>query len=590
MIQTVGTFLKEKNLLLFDGGMGTYYSQLCGKISADCEMACLEQPQLVSRIHEEYVAAGCQAIKTNTFGANLVSLRGNVKLLQQLVEAAWNLAQKAAGEKAFVFADIGPVNGMPKRETAEEYCRLADLFMAQGAENFLFETNSTDTGLAEAAQYIRSRKPSAFILTSFAVGPDGYTREGFFYKQLLRRMEESGLMDAVGLNCISNARQLAALAQKVKLSVPLALMPNAGYPVVVHNRTFYEGDPAYFSHSLAQAAAEGVTILGGCCGTTPEHLRQLSSLLENGVEPLPQKVPLAVSKQTCCAPESRFWEKLSQGHKVLAVELDPPKDADSAAFMQKAGILQQAGADIITIADCPIARARMDSSLLACKVKRELGMETLPHLTCRDRNLNATKALVLGLYAEGIQNVLAVTGDPVPTAERDEVKSVYQFNSRKLACFLNSLAQEELGGPLHIFGALNLNAQNFQVQLSLAKQKLENGMVGFLTQPVLTEQALENLALAREKLPKAKILGGIMPVVSEKNARFMDSEVNGIRVSPHIIQQYCGKSRQEGEELAVRISCEVAEKMSHLVDGFYLITPFGRAELSAKILEKIKQL
>ena len=196
MIQTVGTFLKEKNLLLFDGGMGTYYSQLCGKISADCEMACLEQPQLVSRIHEEYVAAGCQAIKTNTFGANLVSLRGNVKLLQQLVEAAWNLAQKAAGEKAFVFADIGPVNGMPKRETAEEYCRLADLFMAQGAENFLFETNSTDTGLAEAAQYIRSRKPSAFILTSCAVGPDGYTREGFFYKQLLRRMEESGLMDA----------------------------------------------------------------------------------------------------------------------------------------------------------------------------------------------------------------------------------------------------------------------------------------------------------------------------------------------------------------------------------------------------------
>ena len=249
--------------------------------------------------------------------------------------------------------------------------------------------------------------------------------------------------------------------------------------------------------------------------------------------------------------------------------------------------LKDAGVDILTIADCPIARARMDSSLLACKVKRELDMDVLPHMTCRDRNLNATKALLLGLYAERVRNVLLVTGDPIPSAERDEVKTVYQFNSRKLSAFVSELGRQTLPGGFHIFGALNLNAKNFDVQLKLAKDKIKNGMVGFLTQPVLSENAIENLKRARKELD-TYILGGLIPIVSERNARFMNSEVNGISVDSSIIESYVGKDRDQSEELAIRITTDFAKRIEDLVDGYYIMTPFNRTSLVAKIIGNLK--
>ncbi|MBP5756215.1 MAG: methylenetetrahydrofolate reductase, partial [Spirochaetales bacterium] len=278
--------------------------------------------------------------------------------------------------------------------------------------------------------------------------------------------------------------------------------------------------------------------------------------------------------------------KLSSGKKPIAVELDPPENASLDKFMQGAQKLKDAGVDILTIADCPIARARMDSSILACKVKRELDMDVLPHMTCRDRNLNATKALLLGLYAEHVRNVLLVTGDPIPTAERDEVKSVYQFNSRKLSAFVTELGKQSLPSSFHIFGALNINAHNFDVQLKLAKDKIKNGMAGLLTQPVLSENAIKNLKRAKEELD-AYILGGLIPIVSERNARFMHSEVNGIFVDSSIIKAYQGLDRQQSEDLAIKITCDFAEQIKDFVDGYYIITPFNRTSLVSRILSEL---
>ena len=577
--------------LLFDGGMGTYYK---AKPGTECEQANLLDPAGVLAVHREYLAAGAEAIKTNTFGLPRMAAARQPDW-QALARAGWKLAAEAAVETgAAVFADLGPAPDTEAAPAGSIYTAVAGCFVEQGARNFLFETLSSDAGVLEAVQAIRARVPDAFVLVSFAVLPDGYTREGMYSKDLVRRMTESGIVDAVGFNCVSAPGAMRALMQQLgSTALPLSVMPNAGYPVVTRTQVKYQGKPEYFAKELARIAAEGVRILGGCCGTTPAHIAALRAELD--ALPAGEKAAPAVQLSTPEAPtvekDDAFLRKLNAGKKVIAIELDSPKDADLTNYLAGAKRLQAAGADLLTIADCPIARARMDSSLVACRVHRELGLCTLPHMTCRDRNLNATKALLLGLYAEGVREVLAITGDPIPTAERDEVKNVYQFNSRKLAQYIVSLAGEgrEMPSPMTVFGALNLNARNFEVELRRAGEKLENGMSGFLTQPVLSEQAVENLRRTRETLgERAKILAGIMPVVSQRNAIFMENEVNGIHVAEDIIEAFAGLDREQGEALGLEISLKMAREALPYADGFYLMTPFNRVALMERLIARLK--
>ena len=545
--------------LLFDGGMGTYYKAKPGQ---ECEQANLTDPDGILAVHRAYLAAGADAIKTNTFSLPRLAAAQQPGW-EQLADAGWQLAAKAAGETgAAVFADLGPAPDTENLPAEQVYLAVAKRFALLGARNFLLETLSAENGVLEAIHALKQTVPEAFVLVSFAVLPDGYTREGRYCADLVRRMAQSGVVDAVGLNCVSAPGAMRALVQQLgDAGLPLSVMPNAGYPVVARAQVRYQGKPAYFARELSRLATEGVRILGGCCGTTPQHIAALRTALDALPEALPAAPaakPAAVAKPAV-ETDDVFLRKLRAGQRVIAVELDSPKDADLTAYLEGARRLQAAGADLLTIADCPIARARMDSSLVACRVHRELGMNVLPHMTCRDRNLNATKALLLGLYAEGVREVLAITGDPIPTAERDEVKNVYQFNSRKLAQYIVSLAGEgrEMPSPITVFGALNLNARNFEVELRRAAEKLENGMSGFLTQPLLSAQAVENLKKTRETLgERAKILAGILPVVSQRNAIFMENEVNGIHVDEAIIQKFEGLDRTAGEELGLEVSVQ----------------------------------
>ena len=577
--------------LLFDGGMGTYYK---AKPGTECEQGNLLDPAGVRNVHREYLAAGAEAIKTNTFGLPRMAAVQQPDW-QALARAGWKLAAEAAVETgAAVFADLGPAPDTEAAPAGSIYTAVARCFVEQGAKNFLFETLSSDAGVLEAVQAVKAQVPDAFVLVSFAVLPDGYTREGIYSKDLVRRMTESGIVDAVGFNCVSAPGAMRTLVQQLGgTALPLSVMPNAGYPVVTRTQVKYQGKPEYFAKELARIAAEGVRILGGCCGTTPAHIAALRAALDS--LPAVEKAAPAVQVSTPEAPtvekDDVFLRKLNAGKKVIAIELDSPKDADLTNYLAGAKRLQAAGADLLTIADCPIARARMDSSLVACRVHRELGLCTLPHMTCRDRNLNATKALLLGLYAEGVREVLAITGDPIPTAERDEVKNVYQFNSRKLAQYIVSLAGEgrEMPSPMTVFGALNLNARNFEVELRRAGEKLENGMSGFLTQPVLSEQAVENLRRTRETLgERAKILAGIMPVVSQRNAIFMENEVNGIHVAEDIMEAFAGLDREQGEALGLEISLKMAREALPYADGFYLMTPFNRVALMERLIARLK--
>ena len=577
--------------LLFDGGMGTYYKAKPGQ---ECEQANLTDPEGILAVHRAYLAAGADAIKTNTFSLPRLAAAQQPGW-EQLADAGWQLAAKAAGETgAAVFADLGPAPDTENLPAEQVYLSVAKRFALLGARNFLFETLSTEEGVLEAIRALKQTVPEAFVLVSFAVLPDGYTREGRYCAELVRRMAQSGVVDAVGLNCVSAPGAMRALVQQLgDAGLPLSVMPNAGYPVVARAQVRYQGKPEYFARELSRLAAEGVRILGGCCGTTPQHIAALRTALDALPEALPAAPaakPAAVTKPVV-ETDDAFLRKLRTGQRVIAVELDSPKDADLTAYLEGARRLQAAGADLLTIADCPIARARMDSSLVACRVHRELGMNVLPHMTCRDRNLNATKALLLGLYAEGVREVLAITGDPIPTAERDEVKNVYQFNSRKLAQYIVSLAGEgrEMPSPITVFGALNLNARNFEVELRRAAEKLENGMSGFLTQPLLSAQAVENLKKTRETLgERAKILAGILPVVSQRNAIFMENEVNGIHVDEAIIQKFEGLDRTAGEELGLEVSVQAAKAAAPYADGFYLMTPFNRVALMERLIARLR--
>ena len=577
--------------LLFDGGMGTYYKAAPG---TECERANQTDPAGVQAVHREYLEAGADAIKTNTFGLPRMAA-AHTPGWESLAEAGWKLAEAAAAPAgAFVFADLGPAPETEALPAAQVYTAVAEQFRKLGAKNFLFETLSSDAGILEAVRTLKAAEPDAFVLVSFAVLPDGYTREGLYCKDLVRRMSESGCVDAVGLNCVSAPGAMRTLARSLSSALPLSVMPNAGYPVVTRTQVRYQGKPEYFAQELSGLAADGVVrILGGCCGTTPAHIAALRAALDA----LPETAAPARTKEFS-TPEAKpvenedaFLRKLNAGEKVIAIELDSPRNADLTAYLEGARKLQAAGADLLTIADCPIAQARMDSSLVACRVHRELGMCTLPHMTCRDRNLNATKALLLGLYAEGVREVLAITGDPIPTAERDEVKNVYQFNSRKLAQYIVSLAGEgrEMPSAMTVFGALNLNARNFEVELRRAGEKLEHGMSGFLTQPVLSGQAVENLRHTREVLgSRARILAGIMPVVSQRNAIFMENEINGIHVEEDIIRQFAGLDRAQGEELGLAISLKMAREALPYADGFYLMTPFNRVALMERLIARLR--
>ncbi|MGN1277309.1 MAG: bifunctional homocysteine S-methyltransferase/methylenetetrahydrofolate reductase [Floccifex sp.] len=565
------------HVLVFDGAMGTYFSKL-----HPYERQCVEKmnvihPQWISQIHQEYIASGAKAIKTNTFCCNRPYFQDE-EFCQEAIYKACDIAQSF---DVFVFADIGPVSS--EYDVFEEMKWIVDRFLEKNIKYFIFETQSGKEGLNEIASYIHSKVKDAYVIVSFSVQSDGFTNSGNHIQDLIDHTKNH--FDAIGLNCGCGVGHMLSHIRSFN-DISFAA-PNAGYPTIVNNRTYYQVNPSYFAKEIKEMTNYGVCMLGGCCGTTPDHIKELVNCLHsNQIVEIHKKKEIKYIQDK--EDPSDFYKKLSNHQKVIAVELDPPANWDLSKFMKGAWQLKEV-ADALTIADCPIGRARMDASLLACKVKRELNMDVLPHMTCRDRNLNATKALLLADYAQGIRDVLLITGDPIPSESRDEVKTVYQFNSRKMAGYICSLEEKGMMSHFHLFGALNVNALNFDIQLKIAKEKLENGMVGFFTQPVLSFEALENLKRAKKEL-NAFILGGVIPVVSYRNAVFMENEIHGIHVCKEIMNLYVDKNREEAQEIAVRVSSTIMKKIEDYVDGFYLMTPFGRSELMVKIIDLYKKM
>lgn len=591
--------------LIFDGAYGTFYAQLTGRPSTQVDQASIDEPEQVIAMHEAYLQAGARALKTNTFGLPQLG-PANHQLAQALIQPAVACARAASEKqvqkgknKPLIFADLGPV--LPQAEPLTVYQPLVETFLQAGVDGFLFETLPDIEGMAKIAGFIKEKCPNAFVMVSLAVGTDGLTRSGLSGRNLLKELDQIEAVDAMGYNCLCGPAHMHRQLQDLPaFSKPLSFMPNAGYPSVTNRRTVYEGTPEYFASQMAGMVLEGASIVGGCCGTSPDHIARLVQSLEPELAESANKTSLKTlltldenenepDKAVSARRPDLLDRRRMAGQKAILVELDPPESDHVSGFLEDASRIHQAGADLLTIADNPIGRPRADSSILACKVHRELGMDVLPHLTCRDRNLNAIKALLLGLSMEDVHQVLLVTGDPLPMESRDEVRSVFSFNSRTLAAFVRTLCQQGVCRPFHTLGALDVNARNFEVQLRLAKEKEANGIEGFLTQPVFSPRALENLRQARAELGGA-IYGGIMPIVSYRNACFLKNEITGMDIPDELAESFQNKTRAECEEISKAFCFEKMEEMKDLVDGFYLMTPFRRIGLICDLIQQARRL
>lgn len=576
--------------LVFDGAMGTYYPDKSKRVMPECEMANLFDSEVIYEIHKEYVDAGAMAIKTNTFQANTVSLGTDFSVVKNVIEAGLSLAKRAVkNTETLVFADIGPIPGHDEN-SIDEHKEIIDIFLENGINDFLFETFSEIGTLKELAKYIKAKDEDAFIITSFAVGADGLTRTGEVGEDLLSEAAKSVEIDAVGFNCVSGPLRLREYIEKINLPEKIiSIMPNGGYPTVIKNRTYYSANKDYFSNATLQFLEYGVQIIGGCCGTRPEFIREIieriSEYRYTKTRPEKKKHARLETPYT----ENLFRNKLEHGKKPIVVEFDPPKDLNMKRYMENVKALSNSGADGITIADCPVARVRVDASLTAYKIKNEIGIEPIVHMTCRDRNVNASKALLLGLNLENILNIITITGDPVPTAEKDEVKSVFQFNSTKFATLVSDMNEKVFTNKMNIGGALNLNANKFDLEIKRAQAKEKAGVNVFYTQPVISKTAVENLKIARKEL-KSYIMGGVMPIVSYKNALFMNSEASGIRLDDEIIEQYKGLEREAASRLAVEITSDFMRQIEDYVDGYYIITPFSRVDIVGKLIQLFKSV
>ncbi len=495
--------------------------------------------------------------------------------------------QAVQGTDARVFADIGPIL-REDQPVSGEYQDITRIFIECGATNFLFETQACLDPLYSSLALIKKNNPHALVFVSFAVSQEGYTNSGMYYKNLLHVAAECPHTDIVGLNCSCGPSHMYnLLAALGPIQKPLSAMPNAGYPTTLNGRTVYQDNAVYFSSRLADIYGLGVQVLGGCCGTTPEHIRETVRRVRARQAP-PSAAPRNAPTDQKTASKNRLLKKLAQGKKLLAVELDAPLNPNCAFLIDSARKAQAAGADLATIADSPLARSRADSIMVAARVERETGINVLPHLCCRDRNQIGLQAALIAGKMEGLENIFVVTGDPVSLRDRGEYKGVYHFSASGLISFIRHLnAEIFLDSPYCIGGALNPNAANFSAELKRASQKIESGAEFLLTQPVFSDSAVQNLFLAKKELD-CNILAGLLPVAGYKNALFLNNEVPGIQIPGNLICELEGKPAAEAAEVSIRYCMEIVKKTYSSCNGYYIITPLKKTDMVCALIQKIR--
>jgi len=593
----------REEVLVGDGAIGTMLYAKGVSLEANFEHLNLVRPELVLELHGEYLAAGAQVIETNTFGANLVKLAaiGLGGKVAEINRQGALLARRAAtGRDVFVAGSVGPL-GRGKAELtpeqAKECFRAQTLALAEGGVDLLLL--ETFSELEELEWAVRVAKETGLpVVSSLAFGEGSRLSGGFGAEEAALRLVAAGA-DLVGANCGAGPLELLATLKRIAAvtELPLAAYPNSGFPEYVDGRYIYRTTPDYFAGMALEMVEAGAALVGGCCGTTPEQVREVARRLR-GLRPIPRRAvgTSAGASRSPALPSAGPGFLASWGErKVITVELDPPKGLDCSKVLAGSRALKDAGADAINLAENPLARVRMGNLALASLVRREVGIEVIAHVTCRDRNLIGMQSELMGASLLGITSILAVTGDPASLGDEAGASSVFDLNSFTLIKLLSELNRgvNALGSPIGagtgftIGAAFNPNSLKMEVQVARLEKKMANGATFAQTQPIYDLKRFEQMLELTAHL-NIPILPGVLPLVSGRNAEFLHNEVPGIVIPEEMRRRMAGRGGDDGVREGLAIACEFIEAAFDRVGGFYLIPPFGKYEIALELVKFIK--
>lgn len=591
--------LRER-VVVADGAMGSLLFER-GVDSGSCYDALnLTDPGLIRSIHAAYVAAGAEVIETNTFGANRIKL-GRFDLAGSMREInlrGAELARVCAGPHGWVAGAVGPLGRLPEDgldadELEEIFAEQALALVEGGADLIMLETFASLTMLLTALRGIKKRVAVGVpVAAQMVFTQRGRTHSGRSAGECFARLIAEGA-DLVGLNCgIGPKNALDVVRELPDLAAPLCVLPNAGFPEAAGDRLMYASSPEYFARQVAACAAHGARLVGGCCGTGPEHIAALVAELSVARPRAGARSILVETGQWGQAEPTPLSRRLKQG-KVVLVELDPPKHLDVAPVLEAAQALVDKGVDAITIAENPLAVPRLSNIVLAGMVRSRTGAEVVVHLTGRDRNLVGMQSTIMGMAASGLHNVLAVTGDPPSAGSAERVSGVYDLRSLELMALLEGFNQgrNHYGDPMRvpvnfcIGGAFNPNTRNMGLQVGRMEKKIQAGAQYFLTQPVYSRQRVDEILAATAHIAVPIVLG-IMPLASSRNAEFLHNEFPGIEI-PSETRDRMARAKDQGQKEGVEIAWELLEYAWPLFAGVYIIPPFNRYPMALELMRRL---
>jgi len=550
----------------------------------------IERPELVEDLHRRYIEAGVDIIETNSFAANASQLEkfGYEKDVVAINSAAVSIAKRAAGSHTYIAGSVGPLDRISLQQNFSDAC-IYDIYKEQvlalaagGVDLFILETFSNLEHLKIALKVCKN-ETSLPVVCQMAFLGGLRTSYGHSLRTAVEVLEEGGA-DVIGVNCGNGPLAVTQIiSELVKLTdKPVSAQPNAGYPQIVDGRTFYLTSSEYFAGCAKVLADEGASLIGGCCGTTPEHIRRVIAELKGRI-PVHSRRSFA-ENGVVLVQTPAFYEQRKSSRTQVIVELLPPKNADFEKLIDNAVILKNSGAEILSFPENPLAQVRMNSFVAAGIVKKATGLEAIFHYTCRDRNLIGLQSDLLGAQALGLHAVLAVTGDPVPTGHTLGASSVFDLDSIKLVQLINNM-KKTLSLDLRVGVAFNPNFKDITGQLERLKRKISAGAEFIMTQPLFDSDDVMRVADALRPLGIPFYLG-VLPLASKKNAEYLHNEVPGMRVPKHICDRMDIGEKNKAQEEGVAIALELMRATKELVDGFYLISPLRKYEISASILKQ----